>query len=247
MERVHGGTRVPCSRTGSSRHDTMLERLLDFLLRRNKVIELLLLSLGGSLLVVSVLVHWHTQKRYASTWTFTETRSEVAAGGPYREGELTVASLVPRDAPVIAQIASFSGHALSLYMSVFLPFFLPIVFDFSTAASLCVMVIAVGVATRRSALRILDGSALPGATSTVVPGVLLMTGGIVFVLWSSSLHPVPLQIGLFHVVLPIWAAVQAALILASARVERPIAQARDGLGQQEERSKFLDWLRSGWD
>ncbi len=59
------------------------------------VIELLLLALGGSLLVVSVLVHCHSQKRYASTWTFTETRSEVAAGGPYREGELTVASLIP--------------------------------------------------------------------------------------------------------------------------------------------------------
>ncbi len=80
-------------------------------------------------------------------------------------------------------------------MSVFLPFFLPIVFDFSAAASLCVMVIAAGVATRRSALRILDGSAVPGATSTVVPAVLFMTGGIAFVLWSFCSTRCPCRSG----------------------------------------------------
>jgi hypothetical protein len=198
------------------------------------MIELLLIFLGGSILIASVRSYRAAQKIYASTWTFTEARSQGVDGGPYREGPIPVSSLVPRDAPVLVQVAAFSGHALSLYMSVFLPFFLPIGFDFPDAVSLSVIVIAAGVATRRSTLRLLDGSAPPRATSVVLPAVLFMTGVIALLPWNSLGAPGRPQIALVHVVLPIWAAVQAALILASASVARRIAQTRDGLGRQEE-------------
>jgi hypothetical protein len=109
--------------------------------------------------------------------------------------------------------------------------------------------IAAGLATRHSASQILDGSAPPGATSVAVPVALLITGGIAFLRWGSLIQPVYPQMAIFRVVLPIWAAVQAALILASTRVARPIAPPRESLGPQEEekRPKLLDFLRSGWD
>lgn len=212
----------------------MLDLLLVLLLEPNALIGLLLLSLGGSILIASVLLHRTMQKRYASTWSFPETRSQGADGGPRQEGQITVTPLVPRDAPALVQVAAFSGHTLSLYMSVLLPFFLPIGFDFPDAVSLSVIVIAAGVATRRSALRLLDGSAPPKATLVVLPAALFMTGVIALLPWNSRSAPARPELALVHVVLPIWAAAQAALILASASVARRIAQARDGLGRQEE-------------
>jgi hypothetical protein len=209
----------------------MSEWLLRFLFRPDAGLELLLLFLGSLILGASIFLHWQTQKRYAFTWTSTETTSSGVAAGPYRDGQSTVTSLVPRAAPMLAQVATFSGHALSLYLTIFLPFFLPLCFRFPYAASLTVVVIAAGIATRRSALRILDGSAPPEETPAA-PAVLFMTGVVAFFPWPSFGTVTPSQVALFNVVLPLWAAVQAALILASARLPRRVAQGRDGVGRQ---------------
>jgi hypothetical protein len=218
---------------GLSHGNAMIEWLLSFLFGHD-MIEVFLIFLGGSTLIASVLLHRDARKRYASTWASSETGSQDVSGGPYREGQITVTSLVPGEAPALAQAAAFSGHALSLYLAIFLPFFLPIAFNSPDCVTLTVVVIATGVATRRSAHRILDGSALPGVTSVVVPAMLGVTGVIALLPWSSAGATGRSQIALVNVVLPIWAAVQAALILASASAAQRIAKARDGLGRQEE-------------
>lgn len=188
------------------------------------ILQLLLILLGGSILLASVLFYRTTHKRYASTWAFTATGSESVTGGPYREGQIPVTRLVQRDAPGITRVAAFSGLALSLYLAIFLPFFLPIVFESSTAAGLSIVLIAVGVATRRSALGILDGSAPPGATSEAVATVLFMTACAAFLPWGSLRHPASLPIALFQVAVPIWTAVQGGLILVAARSARRLTQ-----------------------
>jgi hypothetical protein len=77
------------------------------------------------------------------------------------------------------------------------------------------------VASRRSALRTLDGNAPPSETWWLVPLALSMTGGIALLLWDVLRAPMHLRVTLFHVVLPIWAAVQATLIVMSERALRP--------------------------
>lgn len=202
--------------------------------RGNAMFEWLVIFLGGSMLIAAILWYRATLKRYASTWTFTEAGARGVAGGAYREGQITPTSLVTGEAPALVQAAAFSGHALSLYMIIFLPFFLPIGFRTPDSVTLAAIVIAVGVATRRSAYRILDGGAPPGATSVVVPAALCVTGVIALLPWSSWDASGRQLLALFNVVLPIWAAVQAALIVAAASVARRFAKSRDGLGRQEE-------------
>jgi hypothetical protein len=110
----------------------MSDGLLNFLFLHGGVITLLLLSLGAMVLVASVLLYRHTQRKYASTWTFTETRTQGALGGPYREGEIAVPSLILGDTPLLSRVAALSGHALAFYLAIFLPFFLPIASSFPT-------------------------------------------------------------------------------------------------------------------
>lgn len=210
----------------------MFALLLNFLFLPNAVFVLVLLILGSVLLFVSVLLHRNDQKHYSSTWTFARTRSQDVSAGPYRGEPLPVTSLVSGNAPWTARAASLSGHALSLYLAVFLPFFLSIVLDFEPAAGLSVVMMAAGLITRRSALEILDGNTPPDATSA--PATLFATGAIAFIMWGVLRAPMPMQITLFHVVLPIWAAVQSTLIVKTASEARRIARSHESVGRQDE-------------